>query len=65
MTRFAALRSRLRPSRSYGHYTTLFDGLFGTLQRPKLPEAAEAPAGVEEPVKAAGRATRGKAVKAQ
>ena len=51
--------------RSYGHYTTLFDGLFGTLERPKLPEGAEAPAGVEEPVKAAGRATRGKAIKAQ
>ena len=54
--------------RSYGHYTTLFDGLFGTLERPKL-EAAEAeaaPAGQEdEPVKPAGRATRSRAVKAQ
>ena len=51
--------------RSYGHYTTLFDGLFGTLERPKV-EAAEAPAGAaEEPVKAAGRATRSKVIKAQ
>jgi hypothetical protein len=55
--------TRLR--RSYGHYTTLFDGLFGTLERPKLPEPAQAPAGAEETVKPAGRAARSKAIKAQ
>jgi sterol desaturase/sphingolipid hydroxylase (fatty acid hydroxylase superfamily) len=56
------------PVRSYGHYTTLFDGLFGTLVRPKLPEAVQAPAGAEESVesaKAAFRAARDKAIKAQ
>lgn len=33
---------------NYGHYTTLFDKVFGSLTPPKAEEKAEAPAGAEE-----------------
>lgn len=46
---------------SYGHYTTLFDGLFGTLQRPP-PVVKALPAAEGKAAKAAAPASASKPV---